>query len=173
VAVAAVEGSLLPTPQARDGKGANPNRDGGLDLPGAITLLPTPEAKSSTAGPDFARANRPGSGGDDLVTTVARATLGDLDWGKYQPAIERWEAMTRPAPYPVEPNTQGKPRLSARFSEWMMGWPEGWVTDMTDPHGRRPRKGSPYISRTEALRGIGNGVVPQQAAQALRDLLST
>lgn len=34
---------LLPTPAARDGKGANPNeRDGGPDLPGAVKLLPTP-----------------------------------------------------------------------------------------------------------------------------------
>jgi DNA (cytosine-5)-methyltransferase 1 len=33
---------LLPTPNARDHKGANPNRDGGPDLPSA--LLPTPNA---------------------------------------------------------------------------------------------------------------------------------
>ncbi|AHJ86446.1 hypothetical protein 40AC_83 [Mycobacterium phage 40AC] len=164
---------LLPTPSARDFKGPNPNaRQGGDDLPtAALKLLPTPEAKSSTAGPDFARANRAGSGGDDLVTTVAKATLGELDWAEYKPAIERWEALTRPAPYPIEPNSKGKPRLAARFSEWMMGWPEGWVTDLIDPEQRRrPPEG--YISRTEALRMVGNGVCSQQAAQALRDLLS-
>ncbi|QFG10449.1 DNA methyltransferase [Mycobacterium phage Anthony] len=164
---------LLPTPAARDGKGTNPNRAGGQDLPGAIALLPTPEAKSSTAGPDYARASRPGSGGDDLVTTVCKATRGDLDWGKYRPAIERWEGLTRQAPYPVEPNTKGDPRLAARFSEWMMGWIEGWVTDLVDPHGRRRPPKDKYISRTEALRIIGNGVVTQQAASALRELLAT
>lgn len=34
---------------------------------------PTPEAKNASSGPDLARRNRPGSGGDDLVTTVERA----------------------------------------------------------------------------------------------------
>jgi DNA (cytosine-5)-methyltransferase 1 len=33
-------------------------------------LLPTPEAKLSGSGPDYARANREGSGGDDLTTAV-------------------------------------------------------------------------------------------------------
>ncbi|AFU20713.1 DNA methylase [Mycobacterium phage Goose] len=157
----------LPTPSARDWKGHNPNRGGGLDLPGAIKLLPTPEAKSSTAGPDYARATRPGSGGDDLVTTVCKVTRGDLDWGQYQPAIDRWEGLTRPAPYPTEPNTKGEPRLAAAFSEWMMGWPEGWVTDLVTDD-RRDTEG---ISRTAALKMIGNGVCTQQAAAAIRDLL--
>lgn len=160
------ESSFLPTPQARDWKGHNPTRDGGLDLPGAIALLPTPEAKSSVAGPDYARATRPGSGGDDLVTTVCKATRGHLDWGKYQPAIDRWESLTREAPYPVEPNTKGQPRLSARFAEWMMGWPEGWVTDLINPEPRRKVEGT--VSRSAALKMVGNGVVPQQAVAALR-----
>jgi hypothetical protein len=34
------------------------------------SLLPTPEAKLSDSGPDYARANRAGSGGDDLTTTI-------------------------------------------------------------------------------------------------------
>lgn len=38
-------------------------------------LLPTPEAKLSDSGPDYARANRSGSGGDDLTTTVFRHLL--------------------------------------------------------------------------------------------------
>lgn len=38
-------------------------------------LLPTPEAKLGSSGPDFAKANRPGAGGDDLQTTVARKLL--------------------------------------------------------------------------------------------------
>jgi len=41
----------------------------------------------------------------------------------------------------------------------MMGWPEGWVTDV------------PGITRNDALRICGNGVVPQQASAALRVLL--
>jgi DNA (cytosine-5)-methyltransferase 1 len=43
----------------------------------------------------------------------------------------------------------------------MMGLPDGWVTD--------PAIG---ISRNEQLKACGNGVVPQQAAAALRDMLA-
>ena len=42
-----------------------------------------------------------------------------------------------------------------------MGLPEGWVTD--------PAIG---ISRNEQLKACGNGVVPQQAIAALRDMLA-
>lgn len=41
----------------------------------------------------------------------------------------------------------------------MMGLPEGWVTDV------------PGISRNDQLKALGNGVVPQQAAAALRHML--
>ncbi len=82
-------------------------------------------------------------------------------WGKYEPAIRRWEHLTRPAPVPTEPNRNGNPRLSAAFSEWLMGWPAGWVTD--------PAIG---ISRNDQLRIVGNGVCVQQAVAALRYLLN-
>ena len=85
---------------------------------------------------------------------------GTTAWGKYGPAIARWESLTRPAPSPTEPNSKGNPRLAAAFSEWMMGWPAGWVTAV------------PGVSRNDALRIVGNGVCPQQAAYALRLLLS-
>jgi DNA (cytosine-5)-methyltransferase 1 len=42
----------------------------------------------------------------------------------------------------------------------MMGWTDGWVTDV------------PGISRNDALRICGNGVVPQQVAAALRFVLA-
>ena len=38
-------------------------------------LMPTPQAKLADAGPDYARATRPGSGGDDLTTLIARVLL--------------------------------------------------------------------------------------------------
>jgi DNA (cytosine-5)-methyltransferase 1 len=41
----------------------------------------------------------------------------------------------------------------------MMGLPAGWVTDIP-------------ISRNDQLKALGNGVVPQQAAEALRRLLA-
>ena len=82
-------------------------------------------------------------------------------WGKYEPAIRRWEQIVGPAPAPTEPNKNGNPRLSAAFSEWLMGWPSGWVTDS-----------SIGISRNDQLRIVGNGVCSQQAAAALRQLLA-
>ncbi|QFG11596.1 DNA methylase [Mycobacterium phage BogosyJay] len=160
----------LPTPSARDFKGGNPNRQGGDDLPTAILkLLPTPEAKSSTAGPDYARATRPGSGGDDLVTTMAKIVKGMIDGSEYAPAIKRWEGLTRPAPVAIEEGAVGNARLAAAFPEWMMGYPEGWITDLIhDGKGRAPEG---FISRTEGMRQIGNSVCNQQAEQAIRDLL--
>lgn len=82
------------------------------------------------------------------------------NWGQYADAIARWESVVGPAPAPTELGPKGSPRLSAAFSEWMMGVPVGWITDV------------PGITRTEALKAAGNGVVPQQAAEALRVMAS-
>jgi hypothetical protein len=91
-----------------------------------------------------------------------------LSWGKFAPAIARWESVTRVAPPPVDTNTRGQLRLSARFSEWMLGWPDGWVTGVIDdvPWCRSETT----ITRIEAMKIIGNGVVPQQARAALQAL---
>lgn len=85
-----------------------------------------------------------------------------IEWGPYKPAIRRWEStLGRRAPAPTEPTGRdGGHRLSARFAEWMMGVPNGWIVDV------------PGISRNEALKAAGNGVVPQQAAAALRNMLT-
>lgn len=82
------------------------------------------------------------------------------DWGTYGPAIRRWEQSTgRAAPAPTEPGRTGNPRLSPHFVEWLMGLPDGHVT------------GVPGLTRTQQLRALGNGVVPQQGAAAVRLLL--
>jgi DNA (cytosine-5)-methyltransferase 1 len=81
----------------------------------------------------------------------------DLDWGDYGPAIRRWERILgRPAPWP----TDALGRLSPVFTEWLMGLPDGWVTD------------TPGLTRPAMLRALGNGVVRRQAAYALRLLLT-
>ena len=83
------------------------------------------------------------------------------DWGEYEAAVCRWEHVTgREAPHPTENDDHGGNRLAPRFAEWMMGLPDGWVTD--PPIG---------ISRSDQLKALGNGVVPQQAALALDCLL--
>lgn len=77
-------------------------------------------------------------------------------WGRFAPAITRWEAATeRPAPWA----TDARGRLSPLFVEWLMGLPTGHVTAV------------PGLTRTQQLKALGNGVVPQQAAAALRLLL--
>lgn len=38
----------------------------------ALPLLPTPTVSDARRGPDYAKAERPGAGGDDLVTAVAK-----------------------------------------------------------------------------------------------------
>ena len=52
------------------------------------------------------------------------------------------------APHPVDE----KQRLSPDFVCWMQGFPAGWIDGMT---------------RTQALKALGNAVVPQQGAAAL------
>jgi DNA (cytosine-5)-methyltransferase 1 len=52
------------------------------------------------------------------------------------------------APHPVD----DKGRLAPAFVGWMMGLPSGWTDGMT---------------RTQALKALGNAVVPAQAFSAL------
>lgn len=52
------------------------------------------------------------------------------------------------------PNTLVDGKLNAKFVEYMMGLPVGWVTDLG-------------LSRSQQLKMLGNGVVPQQAYHAL------
>ncbi len=90
-------------------------------------------------------------------------TLSDVAhadrWGRYADAIGRWEhILGRPAPEPTELGTKGQQRLSPRFVEWMQGLPQGWVTG--------------HVGRNAALHALGDGVVWQQGARALRSLLA-
>lgn len=155
---------LLPTPRATDGVKGCPGQRGSrgdLTLPSAaVRVFPTPRAS------DGHGASRHGEGGVDLTTTVVdpRIALGQVDrrrWGEYAAAVARWQLLIgRPVPDPSQPGRHGKPVLAPPFVEWLMGLPDQWVTD--------PRLGLP---RTRALRILGNGVVPQQAAAALCLLL--
>jgi len=87
---------LLPTPTSRDHKGRN-QRDDDTCLPGA--LIPTPNAQDGNGG----KAPRGGRATHDTGTKrqVPLTDLPDLlpteqttHWGKYEPAIRRWEQLT-------------------------------------------------------------------------------
>ena len=125
-----------------------------------MEMLPTPIVRDYKDG--SAAQTRDGKVSTD---TVARAVFNsgevtEISWGKFDPAIRRWEAVLgRPAPAPTKPDGKdGSHRLSSALTEWMMGLPEGWITDVG-------------LSRVDELKACGNGVVPQQAELALRILL--
>jgi DNA (cytosine-5)-methyltransferase 1 len=83
-------------------------------------------------------------------------------WGPFAPAIQHWERIIgRPAPHPTERSpVTGKQVENLKLHEWMMGLPAGWVT------------GVPGITRREAGKALGNGVIPNQAATAIRSMLA-
>ena len=94
--------------------------------------------------------------------TDSRRTPDRSPWLEYAPAIHQWEEVTGcEAPPPTETGQRGGDVLSPRFVEWMMGLPAGHVTD------------TPGLSRSQALKALGNGVVPQQAAHAISHLAET
>ena len=161
---AAVSGAghvdLLPTPMAHDAKGTGPSayKRNTPELSRIDHYLPTPSASDGIGGGPNNPEKRLAQGHHVQLLDLG---MSSTIWGKYAPAIRRWESLTRPAPAPTEPNSRGNPRLNPAFSEWMMGWPAGWVTDAAIG-----------ISRNDQLRIIGNGVVPQCATAALQWLLN-
>jgi len=155
------ESSLLPTPIVRDYKDGQSEilRDGKVQtdtigraiMNSGEVLLGTP------------RANAANPSSKEIAAGAPKARLEDqvhIEWGKFGPAIQLWEEyLGREAPAPTKPDgKEGNHRLSSKFTEWMMGLPEGWITNVG-------------LTRNEELKLAGNGVVPQQAELALRLLL--
>jgi len=150
----------LPTPTVQDGKnnaGPSQYKRNTKPLNVEAVLLGTPRTSAAhTPTPKQVAAGAPKQ---RLEDQVASARKGIIDWGKFEPAIRRWEeVLGRSAPAPTKPDGKdGAHRLSSAFTEWMMGVPEGWITDVG-------------LTRNEELKACGNGVVPQQAELALRVL---
>lgn len=71
-------------------------------------------------------------------------------WGKF---AARRDMHLQAVPNPLDQDE----KLNAKFVEYMMGLPEGWVTDLD-------------LSRAQQLKILGNGVVPQQAYYAIQYL---
>ena len=159
--------NLLPTVTTSEANGAGVHGDGGQDLRTTVSdLLPTPSVAHlrnhdediegyKQRRQDFIDGKTLGMPGASLGVAV-RMT----DWGKFAPAVDRWEQLIgRAAPAPTKPDGKDDAhRLSSEFTEWMMGLPAGWITGVG-------------LSRNEELKACGNGVVPQQAELALRNLL--
>ena len=153
-----VVNDLFPTPVASEGTkapsqqtSATKSKTGQVWLSNVAKdlepLLGTPRATAANSSSKQVELGAPKSRLEDQVHT---------NWGKFEPAIRRWEAIIgRPAPEPTKPDgKEGNHRLSSKFTEWMMGLPDGWITDIG-------------LKRNDELKACGNGVVPQQAELAL------
>lgn len=143
---------LLPTPTTQPSTGNGHARH----LTGE--LMPTPRGHDGLATPGSPGAARHvAKGFGSLPETLG--LLSGLE--RYADAIERWAGVVgRPAPAPLLRGRGTCLRLNPAFSEWMMGLPEGHVTDV------------PGLNITQQLHAIGNGVVPLQAAAAIRECLA-
>jgi DNA (cytosine-5)-methyltransferase 1 len=155
-----VQGSLPALAPAAAGQPRHPHRPPAADPARLGEREPADQADTVTAG----RVARPVAGSRGLLPTpcasdgvksgpnqhrgpdrpALAAVVQPHRWGAYAAAITRHEQFTgRPAP---------------RFTEWLMGLPEGWVTAVPD------------ITRADQLRLLGNGVIPAQAEAACRHL---
>jgi hypothetical protein len=157
-AVSRVQMNLMPTPNtmdhlpARDPSKIDKSKGGHANVRETVVNQLLPTTRTSMAN---------GASQKEIEEGNPKARLEAVtNWGKFEPAIRRWEqVLGRPAPAPTKPDgKEGAHRLSSRFTEWMMGVPEGWITDVG-------------LTRNEELKACGNGVVPQQAELALRMLL--
>ena len=125
----------------------------------AVRTWPTP--KGSPSGPDYARANRSDSGGDDLATAAARQAKGQLNpvwvaWLMGWPI--GWESLD--------------PLAELVWLDWSVDpadleEAENWPTLTTGPI---PRVATGVKDRVSRLKALGNGQVPQCAAAAWRIL---
>ncbi|MGW7726273.1 DNA cytosine methyltransferase [Streptomyces canus] len=159
-------------PEGRESRAESGGRGGvpaAAEAPGPggeLTLLPTPAARDWKSGASkiMDRNSRPLNevavnwlppGGDRVARGGDWIATNGTDYG---PAIRRWEAATgHLAPEPTEPGEgASNRRLNPAFSEWMLGLAPGHVTAV------------PGLDRNAQLRAIGNGVVWQQGAHALR-----
>jgi DNA (cytosine-5)-methyltransferase 1 len=158
---------LLPTVIVSDANGTRNSTasraEGSLHHSGNTltdVLLPTPIVRDYKDGQKEVLRN-----GEIQVDTVGRAVMnsGEITentWGRFENSIRRRESVIdRKAPAATKPDGKDNAhRLSSKFTEWMMGLPDGWITDCG-------------LSRNEELKACGNGVVPQQATMALQYLL--
>jgi DNA (cytosine-5)-methyltransferase 1 len=166
-----IEESLFPTPNtmdylpARDESKIDRSKGGYANVRETVirefhkeSVLPTPTATDIYA--DNMKSSQMSHGSLHSVNLSRLVHKKEIDWGRFLPAIERWEIIIgRKAPDPTKPDgKEDAHRLSSSFTEWMMGLPEGFITGAD-------------VGRREELRACGNGVVPQQAEMALRKLL--
>jgi DNA (cytosine-5)-methyltransferase 1 len=152
-----------------EAEGRHEPADGGDEATGAageLNLLPSPTVADSRGTRNFTAKRTPGSKFNSGKTLTDFAwLLSDKRWISvdgvdYRAAIRRWEAILgRPAPEPTDAGRTGNRRITPEFTEWLMGLDEGWVTDVDIP-------------RAKQQIALGNGVIPRQAVEGYRRLLT-
>jgi DNA (cytosine-5)-methyltransferase 1 len=149
---------LIPTPTTRDYKdGSQPHERGGKVQTDTVARAVFNSGEIMLQTPQVDDAKNTGHNQSRRITLASQVWANhETNWGKFEPAIRRWEAIIgREAPEPTKPDgKEGNHRLSSKFTEWMMGLPDGWITDIG-------------LKRNDELKACGNGVVPQQAELAL------
>lgn len=103
----------------------------------SCSSLPTPVGADGQRGPDFAKANRKGSGADDLVTHLARKLLPTPTGRDFKdtPGMartakdgrDRDDQLPRRIYGDVSPKPTGGMRLTPEFLSWLMGYPPNWL----------------------------------------------
>jgi DNA (cytosine-5)-methyltransferase 1 len=166
---------ILATSKDRDGLGSIASAEGIAGntnapaarcdpLPADAKMLPTPSSSDGIGGGPNDPINRIAAGHQVQLIDLGMHPWDGPLWERYEAAINRWGIVTGEKPPPATVfSARGKygASLNPAFAEWMMGWPDGWVTN--------PAVG---IKRRDQLRIIGNGVCPQQAVAALTQLLA-
>ena len=115
-------------------------------------------AISSERGQIIDRTNRQvlGSSSEIIANTYWDEQQGDRPTQRLGSRFNTQSEMRlQRTPNPLDLNN----KLSPKFVEYMMGLPAGWVTDLD-------------ISRSQQLKLLGNGVVPQQAYKAIQQLMA-
>ena len=140
----------------------------------SLQLLPTPAASNPNDSEPLNKwlerreqVKNTRVNGNGMGTPLSIAIRGEYPYnnpnsniyGKYSQAIARHEEIFgRLSPHPLDFLTTAsvEGRLSPPFVEWMMGLPEGWITDI------------PGITRSNQIKLLGNGVIPRQAEEGIR-----
>ena len=185
--------TLMPTPTTQDASntgGPSQYERNTLPLNTEVTLLPTPVVTDANGARNATAIRKPGAAFNSGQTmTDVTSVLPKLDaiaeyeqlWDSledqspfwltekgddYWPAISRWASVVgRKSPSPTVPDGKdGRHRLNPRFTEWLMGCDDGWLTD---PEIWEPLGWSTSKVRNAALKAGGNGVVTRQAFVAL------
>ncbi len=113
--------------------------------PGCREMWPTPRAKDGKAGQDTAKADRPNSGGHDLVTATALwPTPAARDWRSGKASAETHARNARPLNEMAAPTGS----LNADWVEWLQGFPVGWTNLQECPE---PSPDSPTESSGSGL----------------------